>query len=163
MEPEIRRQMQKECDRLSAKSAALSGESAALRQIGCPDTTHLDEMERRILKRLSRLQRRLKIDIPETNFPLFYVYDMIISDLLKHLPKEYRDCRVAVRLIKENEKEETGISLEKSGKEILCIKMTDYETKIEKQEDVGSVLKSLYADCRKELLKQKKIRNQAER
>ena len=163
MEPEIRRQMQKECDRLSAKSAALSGESAALRQIGCPDTTHLDEMERRILKRLSRLQRRLKIDIPETNFPLFYVYDMIISDLLKHLPKEYRDCRVAVRLIKENEKEETGISLEKSGKEILFIKMTDYETRIGKQEDIQSVLKSLYADCRKELLKQKKIRNQAER
>ena len=163
MEPEIRRQMQKEYDRLSTKSVYLSGEREALRKIGCPDTGHLDEMERRVLKRLRRLQQRLKIHIPETNFPLFYIYDMIISDLPKHLPKEYRDCRAAVRFVKENEKEETGISLEKSGKEILFIKMTEYETRIGKQEDIQSVLKSLYADCRKELLKQKKIRNQAER
>lgn len=163
MEPEIRRQMQKEYDQLSTKSVYLSGERAALRKIGCPDTSHLDELERKVLKRLRKLQRRLKIHIPETNFPLFYIYDMIKSDLPKHLPKEYRGCRVAVRFVKENEKEETGISLEKSGKEILFIKMTDYETRIGKQEDIQSVLKSLYADCRKELLKQKKIRNQAER
>lgn len=163
MEPEIRRKMQKEYDRLSAKSVYLSREREALRKTGCPDTTHLDEMERKVLKRIRRLQRRLKIHIPETNFPLFYIYDMIISDLPKHLPKEYRGCRAAVRFVKENEKEVTGISLEKSGKEILFIKMTEYETRIGKQEDVQRVLKSLYADCRKELLKQKKIRNQAER
>lgn len=160
MDPEKKRQMQEKYDRLSAESVYLLGEREALRKIGCPDTSDLDDLERRVRKRLRRMQRRLKMHIPETNFPMFYVYELIESDLTEHLPKEYRDCRICARLTQENER---GLSFEKSGKEILFVKMTDYETRIENREDVWSVLKSLYADCRKELLKQKKIRNQAER
>ena len=160
MESEKKRQMQEEYDRLRAESVYLSGEREALRKIGYPDTSDLDDLERRVQKRLRRMQRRLKRHTPETNFPMFHVYELLESDLIEHLPKEYRDCRISVSLTKENER---GLSFEKSGKEILFVKMTDYETRIENREDVWSVLKSLYADCRKELLKQKKIRNQAER
>lgn len=160
MDSEKKRQMQEKYDRLSSESVYLSGEREALRKIGCPDTSDLDDLERRVQKRLRKMQRRLKMHTPETNFPMFYVYELIESDLTEHLPKEYRDCRISVRLTRENER---GLSFEKSGKEILFVKMTDYETRIENREDVWSVLKSLYADCRKELVKQKKIRNQAER
>ena len=143
-----REHMQAEYIRLNNLVCRLESMREAENSFGISvETPELDDVIRRVYKKISKLDRRLGIRAEEPGIPWFMFCEMIRTEIGRYFPAKYRGFQVYIKEREINGEKMDMFWLEKGGvKNMPVLSLKEYADEIGNGADEWRILKKVAAD-----------------